>query len=1144
MYMKVRGMSARRKGIFAVVFAAALALLSFSVRSEDYNPTLVVNVASGERALDAAEIKSWTTRIVKSGEGTLVVSPVTSESVTNLTVEGGTVKLSPSAPESTATMIGEIVFAPGARLDLSGKSYTARNLRGSPEVLDAATFGIAGLWHVESESVMNVHGTLSFGEDACVAVADKDLFESLERDGEPIAIAAAGIEGNPAIANYEFDLKLSQRIDLRGRSCLVANLMGSPEVVNAVEFRVAGLWTVDEVKAMTVDGVLRFEDDARVVLADESLFASVGREGVVIATAAGGIVGLPAIESYDFILKLSDDGKSLIVCDNIPDEISWRLFTRKVTVTFGGAQSGAALANFPALVRLSEDIPGFSYADFTRKDGVEIRFADANGNLIPHEIDTWDTNGTSTVWVKVPALAKNATVTAYYGCKRPGRARPAKEVWDDDYVGVWHLGERALPLKESSETSSDFKTSKGDTIGFAAPGIVGGSVDFPTNGLYNSLVAPDHDALDGFSKFTIEVWTFQDEHKSNAGILSKRKAYNSEVAYYLFGAMSSSSTLTVPICVGTNRNAGTDWTYHQARAFGEWNHLVYSIDMTTSTSNVHGFRNGAMNGWVPSRKFLGPMPNCASDLCLGNLGVNGKDTSFNGRIDEVRISKTTRSAEWIKATYETVANPTFATYAVERIEPQFAFAKEVLVAFGGYSGGAALTDFPVLVRLSENIPGFSYADFRLPNGGDLRFYGADGHMLVHEIDTWNECGVSTVWVKVPTFSASASITAKYGCTDELPEMAAKDVWDDDYVGVWHLGERALPLKESSETSSDFESSNGDSIGFAAPGVVGGAVDFPTNGIYNALVAPDHDALDGFSKFTIEVWTFQNEHKSNAGILSKRKSDRSEMAYYLFGSSSSTVKTVPLCVGTNRNAAADWSIHQRQTLGAWNHLAYSVDMTTSTSNVHQFKDGVMNGWVPSKKYLDTMPNCASDLCLGNLGAKGRDSHFNGRIDEVRISRTTRSAAWIKATYETVMKLDFATYSTVSGTLSGFAAWMNSKELAGGFDEADAKGVLNGVRYAFDIDPMKDNTAEIGDPIIKVVFDTNGNPVVEARALAAGRDDIAFGILATENLSDWSNAMLVPMKRFTTDGFWKPSASENNSSYVFPPQMFFRYTVEIK
>ena len=86
--------------------------------------------------------------------------------------------------------------------------------------------------------------------------------------------------------------------------------------------------------------------------------------------------------------------------------------------------------------------------------------------------------------------------------------------------------------------------------------------------------------------------------------------------------------------------------------------------------------------------------------------------------------------------------------------------------------------------------------------------------------------------------------------------------------------------------------------------------------------------------------------------------------------------------------------------------------------------------------------------------------------------------------------------------------------------------------------------LGDPIIKVVFDTNGNPVVEARALAAGRDDIAFGILATENLSDWSNAMLVPMKRFTTDGFWKPSASENNSSYVFPPQMFFRYTVEIK
>ena len=36
----------------------------------------------------------------------------------------------------------------------------------------------------------------------------------------------------------------------------------------------------------------------------------------------------------------------------------------------------------------------------------------------------------------------------------------------------------------------------------------------------------------------------------------------------------------------------------------------------------------------------------------------------------------------------------------------------------------------------------------------------------------------------------------------------------------------------------------------------------------------------------------------------------------------------------------------------------------------------------------------------------------------------------------------------------------------------------------------------------------------------------------------------MKRFETDGFWKPVESENNPSYVFPSKMFFRYTIDVR
>ena len=59
----------------------------------------------------------------------------------------------------------------------------------------------------------------------------------------------------------------------------------------------------------------------------------------------------------------------------------------------------------------------------------------------------------------------------------------------------------------------------------------------------------------------------------------------------------------------------------------------------------------------------------------------------------------------------------------------------------------------------------------------------------------------------------------------------------------------------------------------------------------------------------------------------------------------------------------------------------------------------------------------------------------------------------------------------------------------------------------------------------------------------RDDVTFGILATENLNDWSSATLVPMEKFESDGLWKPAASED-SLYVFPSQMFFKYIIDVR
>jgi len=61
-------------------------------------------------------------------------------------------------------------------------------------------------------------------------------------------------------------------------------------------------------------------------------------------------------------------------------------------ITVAGAANGVSLANFPALVRISESrIDGFAYSQLSSPtDGADLRFTDSEGHFLPHDIDTWD----------------------------------------------------------------------------------------------------------------------------------------------------------------------------------------------------------------------------------------------------------------------------------------------------------------------------------------------------------------------------------------------------------------------------------------------------------------------------------------------------------------------------------------------------------------------------------------------------------------------------------------------------------------------------------------------------------------------------------------------------------------------------------
>ncbi len=62
--------------------------------------------------------------------------------------------------------------------------------------------------------------------------------------------------------------------------------------------------------------------------------------------------------------------------------------------------------DFPLLVRLHKDFFDFSQA---KTHGEDIRFSSADNAPLAYQIEQWDTtNGTATIWVKIPAITGNA----------------------------------------------------------------------------------------------------------------------------------------------------------------------------------------------------------------------------------------------------------------------------------------------------------------------------------------------------------------------------------------------------------------------------------------------------------------------------------------------------------------------------------------------------------------------------------------------------------------------------------------------------------------------------------------------------------------------------------------------------------------
>lgn len=334
------------------------------------------------------------------------------------------------------------------------------------------------------------------------------------------------------------------------------------------------------------------------------------------------------------------------------------------------------------------------------------------------------------------------------------------------------------------------------------------------------------------------------------------------------------------------------------------------------------------------------------------------------------------------------------------------------ITFTGYTNGATLQDFPVLVRLSTNIPGFSYSRFVSPgNGADLRFAAENGRELPFQIDQWNSNGQSQVWVQVPSITTTNDyITACWGNMMDSamqPWTTNAMAWStlsgpNNFLLVYHLSQSNFPYADS---TLQYPATSG-----VAPvstnGVVGNGGAF--NGTSSFLVPSG--VINLGNAFSLSAWVNLSATSTNIQTVWANKAaggSSNGVALYVnsYNTSDGELR-LETGDGTPSSPITANSVAGAVHVGGWHHLFASADRNAGTAAL--YVDGVN---VTSNGNNTIVTDFANNATV-TLGCFTNSHWFlQGNMDEARIESGVCSPAWVWASWATVALTNFATYGAV-------------------------------------------------------------------------------------------------------------------------------------
>lgn len=349
--------------------------------------------------------------------------------------------------------------------------------------------------------------------------------------------------------------------------------------------------------------------------------------------------------------------------------------------TVAGYTGSSPLSGFPVLVSISTSSPaGFAYTDLhSQSDGADLCFIDMNGNGLPFEIDTWNPNGTSLVWVRLPTMTNGTQFVMCWGSDSSGRAVCAAKPWAD-YTGVWHMGETGTPSSSNPVTIHDSTANglDGSTpVGEAASGsMVGGAwrISSDSDHAPSIRVALGSDsAKKGVADalgtdFHASFWMRAKGVVQWANLICRRKGDQGTGWGFSFHENSGNAPKLMRVYAGSTTPATSSDTYNLGATLSATDNAWKKLDVIwkyAANGNVQVadiYLNGAYLETVTCTETVSQQDTDIGIGCSTQDAYDPNDKSKKGRrvnaeMDEVRLGAFVPSAEWIAADYATQTTP-------------------------------------------------------------------------------------------------------------------------------------------------------------------------------------------------------------------------------------------------------------------------------------------------------------------------------------------------------------------------------------------------------------------------------------------------------------------------------------------------------